>query len=175
MASEIWFVSDTHFFHSNILKFTGDDGKRVRPEFSSTEEMNEHMVERWNSVVKPGDKVYHLGDVSFRYDRPFRELMARLQGQKRLILGNHDIIKGTTLTDYFKKVSLWRLFKDEEFLCTHIPCRLDQLRKARVNVHGHIHQNIMDDPRYINLCVEHHDYTPRSMEWIKEEIKRRGL
>ena len=64
MARDIWVISDTHFDHANILNFTDAVGKPTR-NFADVEAMNEHMIERWNSVVKPGDKVYHLGDVLF--------------------------------------------------------------------------------------------------------------
>ena len=60
---DIWVTSDTHFRHANILKFKDSDGNLVRPGFEDVDAMDEHMIERWNSVVKPGDMVYHLGDV----------------------------------------------------------------------------------------------------------------
>ncbi len=73
-----WFISDTHFFHANILKFLNKQEQRIRP-FQSLEEMHELMIERWNSVVKDRDYVYHLGDVTFQYHRPFNNLMHRLK------------------------------------------------------------------------------------------------
>lgn len=171
MAHEKFFISDTHFFHANILKFVDDNGQFCR-QFNDIDEMNEKMVEKWNSVVKDGDYVYHLGDVTFNYDRPFRSLMSRLKGKKRLILGNHDKIKGTVLLDYFEKVDLWKGFKEGNFTCTHIPIMLPSLRDGAFNVHGHIHQNVMDDPHYINVCVEQRNYTPVHMDTILAEIKK---
>lgn len=169
-----WFISDHHFFHSNILKFTKEDGTRIRPQYSSIEEMNEDYIEKWNKCIKPEHKVYHLGDVTFRYDYPFRELMSRLNGRKRLILGNHDHIKGTPLMDYFEKLDLWQgfNFKDGlDFTCSHIPLRLDSLRNGKFNVHGHIHQNTMEDPHYYCVCVEHTDGYPVHIEEIRDYIK----
>jgi len=64
MARDIWVISDTHFDHANILNFTDKVGKPTR-NFADVDEMNETMIANWNSVVKPGDKVYHLGDVLF--------------------------------------------------------------------------------------------------------------
>ena len=80
MAGDIWVISDTHFNHSNILTFSDKVGNPVRA-FSSVEEMNEIMIDRWNSVVKPGDKVYHLGDVLFGDKEAFSRLWPRLNGR----------------------------------------------------------------------------------------------
>lgn len=166
---EKFFISDTHFFHANILKFTGEDGKRIRP-FNSLEEMHEYMIEKWNSVVKDNDNVYHLGDVTFQYHRGFNELMSRLKGRKRLILGNHDKIKGTNLMDWFEKLDLWKGFKEFNFTASHMPLRLGSFRDGAVNVHGHTHQNMVEGP-YINVSVEVRDYTPVHIDEIGEEIK----
>ena len=67
MSADIWVISDTHFNHANIIKFTDSNtGELIRgSRFSSTKEMDDHMIDRWNATVKPGDKVYHLGDVVF--------------------------------------------------------------------------------------------------------------
>jgi calcineurin-like phosphoesterase family protein len=169
MAHEKWFISDTHFFHENILKFLDDRGKRVRP-FTSLKEMHELMIERWNSSIKVNDYVYHLGDVTFRYDGAFNNLMSQLNGHKRLIVGNHDKLKNITLTKWFEKVDLWKGFKEGNFTATHFPHRLDALRDGAFNVHGHIHQRHMEDLRYINVSVEVRDYWPVHMDTILKEI-----
>lgn len=173
MIHEKWFISDTHFFHTNILKFTGDDGKRIRP-FNSLEEMHEIMVERWNKLIKNGDFVYHLGDVTFQYHAPFNNLMHRLNGSKRLIVGNHDKLKQPGLLQHFDKVMFWHGFKESNFTASHIPLRLEGLRDGAYNVHGHTHQRSLDDPHYINVSVEVRDYTPVHIDTIIQEIKVRG-
>jgi len=160
-----WFISDTHFFHANILKFTGDDGKRIRP-FDSLEEMHEMMIENWNSVVKDQDYVYHLGDVTFQYHGAFNNLMHRLKGQKRLIVGNHDKIWNPALQANFEKVDLWKGFKEHNFTASHMPLLLDNLRDGKFNVHGHIHQNEKEDKRYINVSCEVINYTPMNIDEI---------
>lgn len=171
---DIWFTSDSHFFHENILKFTGNDDKRIRPEFDNVGQMNEVMVERWNSVVKPGDKVWHLGDVAFKTGQRAEELhklLRSLNGRKRLVVGNHDNIKSPAILNNFDKIELWKGFKDEGFTCTHIPLRLDQLRDGAVNVHGHIHQNLMHEAGYVNVCVEVRNYLPVHMDQIIKEVR----
>lgn len=171
----IWFISDTHFFHTNMLKFTDKYDKHFRGDlFRDTHEMNETIAANWNDCVRPADKVYHLGDVTFRYDRPFRELMYRLNGKKRLILGNHDRIKGTPLMDYFEKVELWKPWQDGGFILSHLPLGESQLNEKRpFSVHGHIHQNDAPTDRHINICVERTGYAPVSLDWIMQTIKDR--
>src|SRR6056297_2500022 len=112
--SDIWVISDTHFFHSNILKFTDSTtGKLIRgSRFDSVEEMNECMLDNWNSVVKPGDKVYHLGDVFIGPKEDFQKFWPKLNGGKRLIVGNHDDIKFLASGGFFQKVQMWRMFPE---------------------------------------------------------------
>lgn len=185
---EIWFTSDTHFWHANILRFTNAGGTRIRHEFpeDAVEAMNEKMIEEWRKVVAPHDKIYHLGDVSFKYGQELSSVMSRLPGHKRLILGNHDKLKGTNLADWFQKVELWRCFGKEGFFCTHIPTHRDNFpHSCKVNVHGHIHAgyvkcddyyfgNPLENPAYMNVCVEVTAYRPIHMDEILEHVKRCG-
>lgn len=172
MIHEKWAISDTHFFHANILKFLDKDGNRIRP-FNSLGEMHQKIVENWNSAVGKNDYVYHLGDVTFQYHRPFQELMWSLNGHKRLIVGNHDKLKKEGLLKHFDKVDLWKGFKELNFTMSHMPCLLDNLRDGKYNVHGHTHQRSKEDPRYINVCVEVRDYSPVHFDTLVEEIKQR--
>lgn len=166
---DIWVISDTHFNHKNILTFEDKVGKPIRP-FQSVEDMNETMLERWNSVVKPGDKVYHLGDVFFGSKEAFQKFWPRLNGRKRLVVGNHDDVKYLSSGGFFDKVLLWRKF--EHLLFTHVPVHPSTLQEGRfegkqmVNVHGHIHQNKSPDGPYRCVCVEQINYTPIHIDWL---------
>lgn len=170
--TDIWFISDTHFFHENILKFKDGKGYTIR-DFADVTEMNERMVENWNARVKPQDKVYHLGDVAVgvRDADAFSNLMRRLNGHKRLMLGNHDHINSAGYR-FFERIELWTggKFKKDGFVACHIPLRHDQMRDGELNVHGHIHHNIIDDPRYMNVCVEHTGYAPVHMDEIIAKV-----
>ena len=160
--NEIWIVSDTHFGHANILKFKHTDGILIRGQrFSSVEEMDEHMIDRWNSVIRPGDKVYHLGDV---YMGNGHEVLKRLNGHKRLILGNHDNVKSPYLYNSFHKILMWRQFPEFNCVLSHTPLHDTSMFKIEYNLHGHIHQHASPSPRHINCCVEVQDYTPRHIE-----------
>ena len=160
--NDIWIVSDTHFGHENMLRFTdGVTGNLVRPGFASVEDMDEHMIQRWNSVVRPGDKVYHLGDV---YIGDGHKALKRLNGHKRLILGNHDNVKSPYLYNSFHKILMWRMIPELDCVLSHTPLHESSMFKVTYNLHGHIHQQASPSERHINCCVEVQDYTPKSIE-----------
>lgn len=168
-----WFISDTHFFHANILKFVDAAGNKIRP-FTSLEEMHEILIENWNSVVKDNDYVYHLGDVTFRYDGAFNALMHRLKGKKRLIIGNHDKIWNPALINNFEKADLWKGFKEYNFTASHFPMEREALRDGAYSVHGHIHQNKSPKSHQFNVSVEAINYTPINIDEIGAWIKRQS-
>jgi calcineurin-like phosphoesterase family protein len=175
--TNIWFTSDQHWGHGNILKFKDDKGTHFRGDlFKSVEEMDEHMIERWNSVVKEGDKVYQLGDIAFSAEH-FAKIRPRLNGSIRWVPGNHDPVMEMLRGGWFKKVyGVWRIFSEEGLVMTHVPIRRDNFpthRKVKVNVHGHIHQNMvktdgLPDPFYYNVCVEVTGYTPVHMDILRD-------
>jgi calcineurin-like phosphoesterase family protein len=191
-------ISDTHFGHTNSWeKFKLPNGDPLRP-FTSTEEMDETMVERWNAVVKPQDTVYHLGDVVI--NKKSLHHVKRLNGKKRLIRGNHDIFKDQDYRDVgFDSLYGVRVFVDK-FILSHIPLHPDSVTdRFRVNIHGHLHANevmrqVFDpsnvigykedgtriseskseiDPRYLCVSVEHTDYAPLSFEEVEARISAR--
>jgi calcineurin-like phosphoesterase family protein len=176
---DIWVISDTHFNHANILNFTDYSGNKVRP-FASVEEMNETMIERWNEVVKPGDKIYHLGDVFFGSKDWIENNWSRLNGKKRLIVGNHDDIPYIVGQRMFEKVDMWRMFTEFNILLTHVPVHNSTLYEKRFkksdamlpmkNVHGHIHSNASPVGPYHCVCVEQIDYRPINIEELRIKI-----
>ena len=181
--ANIWFVSDRHLNHSNlVLKFKDTEGNPARPNpvtntwFTSVEEHNEMMIEEHNKLVKPQDKVYDLGDFAFGPKSLHNGFAHRFNGHHRLIPGNHDDIEHLMSFGFYEKVEIWRLFKEHGFTCTHIPIHHEQFRhNSIVNVHGHVHQNSVDDPRWINICLEKTNMRPIHLDEIKLEIKNRGL
>lgn len=178
----IWIISDTHFGHENLLKFKDSAGNLVRGHlFASSKEMDDHMIDCWNSVVKPGDKVYHLGDVFFGDRDYFQKMWPKLHGQKRLIVGNHDDIKYLSSGGFFAKVQMWRMFPEFGLVLSHVPLHPSSIMyygskdsgslltepKQLLNVHGHIHQNPSPLGNYKNVCVEMINYTPVNIEDIR--------
>lgn len=179
MNRNIWIISDTHFNHENIIKYCN------RP-FKNAEEMNWAMVDKWNSVVKTQDKVYHLGDVYMGggFSREYTEnLLSKLNGHKRLILGNHDNGKDQLLQKHFEKIDVWRMFKEYGLLLTHVPVHESALRRVESskgnngeiqieewnlkNIFGHIHTNPAPKGPYKCVCVEQINYTPVNIEDLR--------
>ena len=180
----IWVWSDTHFHHTNIWKvFKLADGSPARP-FTSDEEMDETMVANHNALVRPQDHVYHLGDFTmWRQDTGgwMARLRSRLNGHKRIVLGNHDALPSGWYFANFDKVLACRVL--DGLLLTHIPVHVQSLGRFKANVHGHLHHNrIMrgsaerhtPDPRYINVCVERTNYAPVALEQLLAEVKHGG-
>lgn len=162
----IFLISDTHFGHVKMLEFLRADGTRVRREFSNVKEMDEAMVERWNTTVKPQDHVYHLGD--FTMDHKLVAKYARqLNGHKRLVLGNHDHYDPRVYYDAgFKKVYSSRSI--EGLVLTHIPIHFLSIPLWGLgNVHGHTHAEPAYGPEYQNVSVEQINYTPIALETVK--------
>ena len=183
-------VSDWHFGHENSWKkFKRSDGSPLRP-FSSTEEMDETMIERHNSKVGPNDVVYMLGDVVI--NRKSMHHVKRLNGKKRLIRGNHDIFRDQDYRDVgFDSLYGVRVFVDQ-FILSHIPLHPDCVTdRFKVNVHGHLHANeimrteyVSDntfglmpettiDPRYLCVCVEQTNFTPLHFDEVEARIAKR--
>lgn len=184
-------ISDTHFGHTNSWeKFKLADGSPLRP-FSSTEEMDETMIERWNAKVSPQDTVYHLGDVVI--NKKSLPLIKRLNGRKILVRGNHDIFNDNDYRNVgFEQLLGVRVFVDK-FILSHIPLHPDCVTgRFRVNVHGHLHANqvmqqydtgfgstfipdigIRPDPRYLCVSVEHTNYEPLHFDEVEARIQKR--
>ena len=164
MSRNIWITSDTHYGHDSIIKYSN------RP-FANSSEMDEIMMENHNSLVRDGDIVYHLGDVYFGGGRGadyWDSFFPKLKGRKRLILGNHDNGKDQRLLRTFQKIMIWRMFPEFGILLSHVPLHSSQIeRKVSVNVHGHVHNNSLDDPRYKNVCVEKTNYFPVNIEELR--------
>ncbi len=150
-----FFIGDTHFGHKNILQF-----EAVARPFTSIEEHDEELVKRWNSKVKPNDRVWHLGDVAWGSKN--LATVSRLNGQKRLVLGNHDTYPTLKYLEYFGKV--YGVAIVEGFVLTHIPISPCSIERYGRNIHGHLHSKTIDDDRYINVSAERINLTPIALE-----------
>lgn len=166
IVANTFFISDTHFGHQGIVKFLRDEGTPLRP-FATTEEMDEVLVENWNRVVGDSDRVYHLGDVAI--NRKHLPTLGRLKGRKKLIRGNHDIFKLKDYTPYFEDIMGVQVLAD--MILSHIPLHTECMTtRFGTNVHGHLHSNTLDSPYHLNVCVEHTNYTPISIDEVRLKI-----
>ena len=133
----VFLVSDTHFGHAGVCKFTESDGvTKIRP-WTDPQEMDEEMVKRWNETVRPNDKVYHLGDVVI--NRKSLSIMSRLNGDKVLIRGNHDIFRDDEYRQHFRELRAYHVMNG--MILSHIPVHEASLGRFGVNIHGHTHTN----------------------------------
>jgi calcineurin-like phosphoesterase family protein len=185
----VFLVSDTHFGHTGVCRFTRNDGvTKLRP-WDSAEEMDEAMVKAWNERVKPTDKVYHLGDVVI--NRKALAIMRRLNGDKVLIRGNHDIFRDDEYRQYFRELRAYHVMNG--MILSHVPVHEASLGRFGVNIHGHLHYQRVKkargvdaktgavlygneiDPRYHCVCVEQTpDFAPILFEDVIQRIKDEG-
>lgn len=140
--TQVWFCSDLHFGHKNIQKF--------RHHIVDEEDNTKSIKADWKDVVGKRDHVYVLGDACFTMER-LKDLK-ELPGEKKfLIRGNHDMLDTSAYLKVFDQV--YGLFKYREFWLSHAPIHPNELI-GRVNLHGHVHYQSVDDKRYFNCCVE---------------------
>ena len=184
----VFLVSDTHFGHNGVCHFMRSDGEtKLRP-WDTAEEMDEEMVKRWNERVKPSDKVYHLGDVVI--NRKALGIMRRLNGDKVLIRGNHDIFRDDEYREHFRELRAYHVMNG--MILSHIPVHEASLGRFGVNIHGHTHSNRVVkprgidartgatlysdeiDPRYHCVCVEQTDFAPILFEDVVKRIEAEG-
>lgn len=146
-------IGDTHFGHKKIIEFMHE-----YRHYSSIEEHDNDLVLKWNSVVSNKDTVWHLGDVFFG-GKDSHFILSKLNGIKKLILGNHDIYPIELYNLYFSKIR--GAEEIHNCIMTHIPVHPKQLEKRYIaNIHGHLHHNKLDDERYICVSAEQNNLTP---------------
>jgi calcineurin-like phosphoesterase family protein len=181
-------VSDTHFGHAGVCRFMRGDGvTKLRP-WDDPQEMDEAMIERWNERVRPNDKVYHLGDVVI--NRKALPTLARLNGDKILIRGNHDIFRDDEYRKYFRELRAYHVMNG--MILSHIPVHPESLGRFGVNIHGNLHAHRVMKPRGVDartgvilysdeidtryhcVCVEQTDFAPILFEDVIKRIEKEG-
>lgn len=158
----IWFTSDHHFGHARIIEMA------KRP-FSSVEEMDEEMIRRWNAVVSRGDLVYHLGDFAFAEHDPY---LNRLNGQKHLILGNHDHSNRWKKARGWQTVDELRHIKHEgeapPIVLCHYGLRVwNRSHYGALHFYGHSHGSLPGDHQSCDVGVDCWGFKPVTLDEIK--------
>ena len=169
--SNIFFTSDTHFFHNNLINYCPES----RGHFSSVEEMNENLINRWNSVVRERDSVYHLGDFSFANNVKLTEIVFdRLNGIKHLIVGNHDHKIGNC---QWASINPYKELRKMNIVLFHYPIEVwNGKHHGTFHFHGHSHHNPFDKPekpivRRFDVGADNNNLTPISFEEIIDRLK----
>lgn len=165
--SQIFFTSDTHFGHKNIIKYCS------RP-FISVQEMDDQMIKRWNSKVGPQDYVYHLGDFAFKHAGDARAIRSRLNGKIFMIKGNHD-----TGQDFgFEWMKLYYELKigDQEIVLFHYGQRTwhHDLR-GTWHLYGHSHGLLPPYGKSFDIGVDCWNFYPLSFEEVKQEMDKKAI
>lgn len=178
--TKVFFTSDTHFGHSNIIKYC------QRP-FNSAEHMDEVLISNWNEVVSPQDIVFHLGDFCFGSDKEWIKILQRLNGTKYLILGNQDLKKianSNQIKDYFADINMqMRVVVDKQkMLLNHYPFLCFEGGYQNVwqlfgHVHSSKHSTGLDKERLVHLFptqydvgVDNNNYRPVSFSQVSQII-----
>jgi calcineurin-like phosphoesterase family protein len=162
-----YFWADLHLGHKNIIEYS--DGHRP----TTTKDHDEWIVDQWNSVVNPQDLTYILGDIAF--DEKKLVLLDRMNGLKRVVLGNHDSGRLNKMRKYVQRF-YGLTYQPYGFWMSHAPMHPSCLGD-RFNVHGHRHQGFVKkldalnreipDRRYICVSVEHYN-KPVSLDELRE-------
>ncbi len=169
-----YYISDCHFFHERMNAAMDNRG------FSTLEEMHEYMINKWNSRVRPGDEVMILGDFSIGKGTETNEILARLNGRKFLIVGNHD----KYLQDRKFNQSHFIWIKDyweakdngRKVILSHYPimCYKGQYRFGKDNnpitymLYGHVHNTY--DEIIVNDFIKETRSRKRMIKDSEEEI-----
>ena len=182
----VFLYSDPHFGHAGVCRFMRNDGvTKLRP-WDDPQEMDEEMIRRYNDKVRPNDKIYFLGDVVI--NRKSLSTLRRLNGDKVLIRGNHDIFRDDEYRMYFRELRAYHVMNG--LILSHIPVHEASLGRFKLNVHGHLHANrVMKargvnaktgevlysnefDYRYHCVCVEQTDFAPILFEDVIKRIEK---
>jgi calcineurin-like phosphoesterase family protein len=145
----IFLISDLHFGHRNMA---------IKRGFKDEIEHDNFIIQKWNSVVDKKDTVWILGDITMEKATSY-PLLDKLNGFKKVVLGNHD--QPQHIPALLKYVnSVCGLIKYKGFILSHCPIHETEIERYYKNIHGHVHENSLNDDRYINVSCEAVNYTP---------------
>lgn len=168
MKPKIWFTADTHFGHRRVIEL-------CRRPFADTVEMRETMIANWNDRVAPDDEVWHLGDFAYRAsDDEIEQTFARLNGQKHLVIGNHDHTT-TKLMPWITRHQLTEISVDGQavVLCHYPMLEWRSFHRGGLHLFGHVHGSNPGVGRSCDVGVDVWDYRPVSLPEIVARIDRR--
>lgn len=176
--SEIWFTSDTHFTHGNLMKHYPD-----RARFKDEDEMKEWMIQEWNKRIQPKDTVYHIGDFGGKDADKDLKVARRLKGRLFYVPGNHDrkIVK---LRGFQERCSMLYPYsyaeisidKQKIVLC-HFPIwEWNQIHREAWHIHGHVHAKPTGIPgKIMDAGVDGNGLVPYHFEDVRRHMNKRPV
>lgn len=186
-AEKLFFTSDTHFNHTNIIKYCN------RP-FDNADLMNKALIEKWNSVVPADGVVFHLGDVSLNdRDGRLKKILSQLNGDIYLVIGNHekDALRKEHARSHWKGIyDIAEIFvKDEEItygeqhivMCHYPMIAWNASHRGSWQLFGHVHGGLSNkgvinhSPAQLDVGVDCHNFFPISYQLVKEQITKQML
>lgn len=161
--SRVLFAADMHFGHDRLAT----NRRGMDPTYH-----NELIIDNWNKAVSKKDLVIMVGDLTFEAPELIPVYLSRLHGNKILVAGNHD---NAECCDMARKLGIrvYGCMKYKGFFVTHIPIHPMEFSfspKIRGNIHGHIHDRVINDPRYFNVSMDRIGYTPILFEDIETMV-----
>lgn len=190
----VWFVSDTHFYHKNVIDFCDRPVPKMEDRQERVKVMNSLLIERWNERIKVNDEVYHLGDFAFCGKTARKEIIQKLNGRKYLVRGNHDPDKeewwkeaGFEWVRDYHKLMIHDKYEDEEsgefkqyhqvvILC-HFPIlSWDGMSYGTWMLHGHCHGSLPPTKMMrLDVGVDTNDLYPYSYDEVKNIMTKRSV
>ena len=156
--SQVFFNSDLHLSHQRVIEFHESFRAKCMG-VSTIQEHDEMILDLWNDTVKKRDVIYILGDVGYNLDR-----LKSLPGNKKLLLGNHDVSHASKYLEIFDDIVGPIRYK--KHWLNHIPPHETELWNRPV-IHGHTHSKGIENEMYINVSVEMTRGKPVSYQEIK--------
>ena len=178
----ILFTADTHFYHTNVIKY-------CHRSFRDVDEMNETLIKNWNRAVNPYDHVYHLGDFGFGNKTKLRYILDRLNGKIHLIRGNHDNdVTKELCASRFEWIKDYYYLKIEDtdgpdgkhqpIILFHYPIQSwNHINHFSWHIHGHTHGNlaVATNLKRHDVGVDNNNMRPVTYERLKEIMSKKEL
>ena len=167
----IYFTSDLHFYHENIIK-------AVKRPFKNAEQMNDTLIKNWNNKVQPHDEIYILGDFTMKGYTFATEALCQLKGRKHLIKGNHDKFADSPHFEksLFESISDYKQidYMNTKFILFHYPIlEWNHFFRGSIHLHGHQHnkpeynlENLKNGIKRYDVGVDANNMTPVSADEI---------
>ena len=176
----IWFTSDTHFGHANIIKYCD------RP-YTSLSEMDESLIENWNKVVRPNDSIYHLGDFTRGGQEEAMAYFSRLNGRIFVVPGGHDkqwMSKGEYISKSghpveilspLETIKMSILGRSHLIVLCHYSMRVwDRSHYGSWHLYGHSHCGLPTHMKSMDVGIDCWNYFLVSLEKVAEKMAKEG-